>query len=503
VSNVRANPAVHHRQVVVGPEPFVARPGWRSVQLDATTWVSHCPRLRNGTARDADGVQWMLVGLAVQTLADAPDPLDDIARAPSSAVPELYPAWSGRWLLIGRGGVHLDAGGLLGCFHAADAAGRMWASSSAALLAKTIAPERPLAADTRQLHYGHGLSWYPPPRSRIDGVRRLLPSQCLDLRDGDVRPRPLLPPIHPDRGYDRTLGMLGDALVVALRRLPRTRQPLWLSLSSGLDSRVVLAAAERAEIPYAPFTYISARMTPSDRLIPPQLARALGRELAVHRGRRRRRHDAGRERLPLVMAHSAGHVSEGDAQPLLHGTRDALDGISTGGWGLGVGKAFNRGQLPRRMADPGETARRLAEAAGESEGSSAVTGLREWLEWTFRTPREHLDWRDRFYIEQRMAGWQSSKEQVYDMVALERFPVINAGRCYALLLEIDEPSRAAQRHQRDLVERLCPALAGYQANPPTRELGLARVLAVKLRDDPAGVIRTGWRRAMTPLRRGG
>jgi hypothetical protein len=296
--------------------------------------------------------------------------------------------------------------------------------------------------------------------------------------------------------------MLGDALVAALRRLPLGQQPLWLSLSAGLDSRVILAAAERAEIPYVPFIYVSPRMSPADRLIPPQLARALGRELAVHRRRRRQRQRLARERGPIVSAHSAGHVSMGDAQPLLQGTRDALQGISAGGWGFGAGKALNRG-VPPTLDDPAPAAQALGRMLGEPGGSPATAALREWLEWTIRTPQDTLDWRDRFYIEQRLAGWQSSKEQVYDLVALERFPVINAGRCYALMFEIDEPARAAQRHQRDLIERLCPALAKFPANPPTRELDLRRVLAVKARDDPLGLLRMAGRRtiASTQLNR--
>jgi hypothetical protein len=497
-------PILHHRQLVVGPEPFGAELAWRSVQLDAGTWVSHCAALRSGTARDADGVKWVLLGLATQTRADAPSPLDQIAAARSSAVPELYADWAGRWLLVGGGGVHLDASGLLGCFYGKDASGRAWASSSPALIEDAISPACPLPRDPRPLIYERGLSWFVPPRSGLEGVRRLLPSQVLDLGEGHVRPRPLLPPIDPGRGYGRTLELLGDALVVAMQRLPPTPKPLWLLLSSGLDSRIVLAAAERAGIPFVPFTRISTRMSPGDRLIPPQLARALGRDLVVHRQTRRRRRKLRTERLPLVVAHSAGHVSEEDAQPLLHGTRDRLEGIAAGGVAFGVGKALERGKLPPYVGDPAESAGGLAELLGEQADSTGAAGLREWLEWVVRTPQDNLDWRDRFYIEQRLSGWQSSKEQVYDMVPLERFHPINSARCYALLLEIDESIRHARRHQRDLVEQLCPALAGYPWNPSARELGVTRVAAVKLRDHPAALLRLVWRRMrqQMPLRHG-
>jgi hypothetical protein len=488
---------------VIGPRPFSASGDWQTTRLDSGTWVSHCPTLRAGTAQDGDGREWALLGLAVQTLPDEPNPLEQISASRSAAVPDCYPAWTGRWLLVGNGEVHLDASGLLGCFCGSSESGEVWASSSPALLGQAIAPNARLPADPRRLRFEQGLSWYPPPRSRLSGIRRLLPSQVLDLDQGTVRPRPLLPPIDPDRGYDETLRLLADAFVTAIARLPEDENPLWLALSAGLDSRVVAAATERAGVRYVPFMRISARMSAGDRLITPRLARALGRELAVHRRGRRQRRATTRQRLPLVMAHSADHVSEGDAQPLLHGVRDALEGISPGGWGFGVGKALGRQQLPARVSDPAEVARRLAEAMGEPAGSTAVDGLCEWLQWVVETPQKNLDWRDRLYIEQRMAGWQSSKEQVYDLVPLERFPAVNSARCYALLLELDEARRAVQQHQRDLVELLCPKLAAFPANPPESDLGRWRVATVRLRDDPALELRKVAGRAVGALRRRG
>ena len=473
----------------------MATSGWRTIELGDGLFLSHCPALRAGSASDADGERWILLGLAVQTCDGKPDPLAGIAQAGSTEVAGLYPEWAGRWLLVGAGKVHLDASGLLGCFYSRDADGRAWASSSPALLGQLIAGgDGKSAIDPRPLSYDHGLCWYPPPRSRLLAARRLLPSQVLDLRSGTIEPRPLLPRIEPERPYDETLDQLEEALIESLRRLPLNGRPLALGLTAGLDSRVVLAAVEKAQVPFVPFMRIAARMSPADRLIPPQLTEAIGQELEVHRRSFRSRRHTVRERLPLVFAHSAHHVSEGDAQPLLHGVRDTIEGISVGGWAFGVGKALSRDEAPPRVGDPTHDADRIAQGQGEPPGSSAAEGLREWLEWTERTHHDHLDLRDRFYIEQRLAGWQSSKEQVYDMLPLERLPIINSARCYALLLSVDEGRRASQQHQRDLVERLCPPLAGFPHNPPTAELSLPRVLAVKLRDDPRGVMREGWRR---------
>jgi hypothetical protein len=165
-------------------------------------------------------------------------------------------------------------------------------------------------------------------------------------------------------------------------------------------------------------------------------------------------------------------------------------GTLLGGWAFDVGKATLRDKLPASFADPQDGARILVRAHREQSPGIAI-GFEEWLACAQRTPQKNLDWRDRFYLEQRLAGWQSAKEQVYDMQALERIPIVNSGRIYAAMLGIDEPTRVSRQHQRDLVERLCPRLARFPGNPAPRDLGLHRAIAAKLRDDPVGLARIG------------
>lgn len=489
-----SSPEVHHRQYVIGPEPVLVRPDWRSVDLEPGLFVSHCPSLRNGAATDADGADWILLGLAVQTVADAPDPLEAIGGARTADVPELLPAWAGRWLLIGDGRVHLDASGLLGCIHGQDGSGRTWASSSPSLAKRLISPETPVATSSNLgsnawVGFGH----YPPPITRSDFMRKLLPSQVLELRDGAILPRKLLPEIEPERPYDELIDSVGAALVEAMKRLPRDRPPIAVSLSAGMDSRVALAAAERSGAPYEIFNRISTHMSPADRLLPPQLAAALGRPLTVHRRGLRRRRALSRERLPLAMEHCDGHAAEYEIHPLLEGVRDTLRGISVGGWGFEPTKPRWREKVPAEYADPADGARLMCESRLD-RSPLILDGLREWLEWAELYPQAHLDWRDRYSIEQALGGWQSTQDQVYDMLPLERISIINSARTYSLALSIDEESRITARHHHDIVERLCPQLATFPANPPVEDLPLARVVATKLRDDPVGLAREGWKR---------
>ncbi len=469
----------HRRQFVVGPKTFRADDDWLCHQLDSLTWVSYCPELRVSWTKDADGGEWVLLGLAVETLESQADPLTEIAKTSNADIINLYASWAGRWVLIGRSQVHMDASGLLGCFYGKASNNKTWVSSSPTLLACILSPDAVPVVVPHLLRYQVGLSWFTPPCSRFAGIRRLLPSQVIELQDGSIQARSLMPPIDPSLSYDETLELLKHSLVTALKRLPIKESRLWLGLSSGVDSRLVFAMAHCADINIIPFTRLSARMSVADHLLPPKLAHDLGYGHVFLRGR-----NSNFNRQHLVAQHTGGHVSDGDAEPFMQSVRDSLEGISVGGWCFGVGKALGRKSLPDIINDPEIGTQQIAKVYGEPLNSTVMAGIRDWLEWIQKTPHEHLDWRDRFYIEQRLAGWQSSKEQLYDLTKIERIPIINAARNYALLLGIEEASRVSAKHQIDLISRTVPELSKYPCNPDNKYFGIFRAIATQLSHNP-------------------
>ena len=95
----------------------------------------------------------------------------------------------------------------------------------------------------------------------------------------------------------------------------------------------------------------------------------------------------------------------------------------------------------------------------------------EWSAWLRATPSELLDWRDRFYVEQRLAGWLSSIEQGIDLTGRERLHVANCADLFSLLLSLPEPTRRSGRHQLELVRMLAPELARFPVNASETVLG--------------------------------
>lgn len=469
--------AVHRRQFVLGPMRVEPVDGWCHLRVDDRFWLSHCPRLPVVQATDLDGRTWTLLGLAEQTLAEAPDPTESLEGCRSADVAAETDTWAGRWVLLGGGEIHLDASGLLGCFYELRPSGGLVVSSSEVLLPDDAT--RAAVVDSRRLVHGRTIPFYPPPAARRQGVARLLPSQVLNLMTGQVQPRALIPKIKTRvDSSGRSRGIL-DALGEPMLRLNRRTDRLWLSLSGGGDSRVILSAAIAAGISLRTYTRVTQRMSAADFFLPPEIA---ARFDLSHQYFDEGRRIAGR--WALAQTHSGGHVSRGDAAPLLRGGRDSLEGISVGGHGFGFAKKLRRGEVGADPSAPLDRAKEFAACRGEPPTSSAVAAFERWVEWVRDQPCPGIDLRDRYYLEQSHAGWQSSKEQLYDMGLHERFFPLNCRRTHALVLEHARSYEPGNAFEFPLMEASDPALLDWPCNPPDATFGWFRTLAARTRRDP-------------------
>ncbi|MGF1596223.1 MAG: hypothetical protein ACFCVK_04730 [Acidimicrobiales bacterium] len=461
----------HRRQMVIGPAPKAPSPHWLVEQLACGRWLSRCPELRAKVVEGSDGVQWLLLGLAVQSDPRRPHPEVQLAEIVRDEVETACSTWAGRYLLFGDGHMRTDATAQLPChWTAADPRG-VWLSSSPALVAEVAGTGAPSPGE---LEYGFGVSWIAPPRGRRSGIRRLLPSQSLDVAARRPRPRRLLLlDTDADTGSD-PIRVLAGLLTEAVRRLPSTL-PVHLGLSAGADSRAVLGAALGSGRAVDPFTRRAARMTVADRLLPRRLCSHFDlphRELLPQA--------ADPERWMLARRHTDDHVSAGDARPFVSAARDSLVGVEIGGQGFGVGKALLR-NLPAGIGNVQRTTELLLIELGAGPEDPSRIGMSEWLDWVVAHPEPGLDWRDRFYLEQRMAGWQASKEQLYDLDSHERMSPLNSAAALTALLRPDESERRDGSAQRELLRTLDLRLLSEPINPPGRSFPQWRRLEHGLR----------------------
>jgi hypothetical protein len=383
-----------------------------------------------------------------------------------------HASWSGRWALVDGDELTTDAAGLIGCHYRHGQDGELWVASSAALLCEipglpTLRPDSPPPA------FGHGMDWCPPPSSRVPGIARLLPTQRLRLEGtaGAVA-RDIRGGIDPGRPYDETLHRLAELLTGAVSALADIGGPVWLPLSAGYDSRLLLAACDAAGIAFTTYTFTRPRrlMSAADRTMPPRLARLVG---VPHRRIRWRNADpAARDTWDR---HTLGHSMDIDREYFARAMWEAIPANATVLRG-GVFETARSLYWSRLPADPGSSAGRL-EALQRAfrveqfhQGSEMHRrGLAEWAAWTDAAPMPHVDWRDRFYLEQRVAGWLGAIEHGLDVTDVGcRVNVADNEAMLATLLSVPPDLRLTGRHHLDLIRTLSPRLLELPFNPETR-----------------------------------
>ncbi|MDP9204064.1 MAG: hypothetical protein M3P12_01230 [Gemmatimonadota bacterium] len=474
-------PRLHRRQFVLGPEPSLAGAGWVSEEISPSLYLSHCPELPLASVTDKRGIPWRLLGTAVQSDPDAPEPLEQLADNEDTELLDVYGSWVGRWLLISDSELHLDACGLLGCFYRTihdGSTAELWASSSPALIAALPGRER-LERRAPRIHWGKGMEWYPPPESGVAGVSRLLPTQILLLAAGADRRVLARPPLVDVQqpSYEQTLDALQRNLVTSLCRLEARGEPMWLPLTSGFDSRLILAATKQADLPLETFTQEYPLMSTGDRRYPPLLARELGYSHTFIRPAR-----FSRRREELFDAHCARHCVEVDRRFFAHKQWEAIPAPAQ----ILRGAVFWAYTMNRKFPNPvvGDLFQAISKRFRFDEfhrGScSHFEGIAEWVDWVARTPHPGLDWRDRLFLEQSNAGWVSSIEQALDLTAYERFYVANSHVYVSTTLALSEETRRSRRHHVDLIRRMAPELQRFPFNPP--DDALVR-LSVRVRDE--------------------
>ena len=455
----------HRRQFILGRHEIRAKPEWVSVRLAKDLVLSRCPRLRVVTVADRDGRQWTVLGIAVQTDESRLSPQAAIAECATGAVLEETDSWAGRWVLIGEDEINLDACGLLGCYYRFVAGERApWVSSSLSLLADLPGIAKP-SVEQRKMIPEIGLDFDPPPLTVYAGVRKLLPSQILSLATGEVRGRSLVAGLAQARSYEDVLDALANYLTTVLKNLWAVSSPkgqLWIALTSGYDSRLLLAAAHRAGVPVKTFTQLFKGMSQGDRTFPPLLSRLVGVDHVAIWPKTQRP-----KLLEIYDEHTSLNVFmdrqfyASDQWSWTMPTDIILRGL---GFEIGKRNYAHKFAPEWDPADP-RTCKLILRAAGERGSSFLEESVGECLKWIASHPQDNMDWRDHFYIYCRISGWASATEQALDLVDGISIIPANSRTLYGLVRSVPEAKRLATQHHVDLIRRLSPGLLTYPINP--------------------------------------
>jgi hypothetical protein len=278
----------YHNHFVLGPSRIEALDTWRKTKISDSIHLMTHPDLN--TCQVNDGPRSItLTGFILDPAdphASDADILADLAPVLGSSndFAKHTGKYGGRWVLIVNDGrsirLYTDTVGLRQVFYTSHGhGGDVWCASQPGMIAQILGLEMEPAAvdfiDSHEFRCNPEFRW-PGDSTPYKEVKHLLPNHYLDLVDGRSKrywPEGPLPQLSLDEAVERVAPMLSGLMTSAANRFD-----LSLSITAGMDSRLVLAAAREIKdrISYMTVRQIGMPDDHPDVAVPSQLLSNLG-----------------------------------------------------------------------------------------------------------------------------------------------------------------------------------------------------------------------------------
>lgn len=465
------NLEIHRRQFIIGPRPLLpSKKSWQSRELSSGRILSYQKDLLVTQGMDTLGNQLIMLGLAVQTDPDRKEPFEE-ALSCTSEIESCYDTWAGRWILIHDSMLHMDFSGLFGCFYLQTEEG-FWISSSAALLSELATKANPPEINIADMD----MNWYPPPSSRHPQIRSLIPSQIISIDSGKILPRPMFTDEKMALSEEQALATLQRALVTGMKNIAKHGN-INIALSSGFDSRLLLATAKAAGVKAKTYTMVKKNTWPfllrgkpytslvnkGDMTLPAKISAKVGiPHTWIHQG------IFHPEKLQAFDTHTYRQTGENDRIYLSFGQWDWVsdNDILLLGQVAGMGACYYYKFFSE--SGPRIPKESLLKHFGMGDDSWQRPALMEYMDWVehfLQEFPEKADWKDRLYLDQRLGGWASALQQGMDLIPGKKVHLFNTQQFICALLCIPAEKRAHKQFVIELISRMAPELNDFPYNP--------------------------------------
>lgn len=361
----------------------------------------------------------------------------------------------GRYVVIDGGRLHLDATGSMGVFYFSGGAVRC--GSSPVLLSRAV------GSRLLRSYHVNKLNWIPSPGAPIEGARRLMIDQVLDLESAgvSVEPRALSGPVT----VDEAAALLAAESAEIVKALAATGRPIYLALTAGQDSRTAFAALVKSGIPFKAFTF---QLSDGASLRDVRCARTLCRLYGIEHRVVKSGWMGGASRKRMYSEHS-GEVDGDRGRNYAAGDyyRHIPDGaLVVHGGTLGLSKkAFSEifEDLPTLSRDG---AMQAVRGFFGSVDAGQIALLEEWYDHRERYPISDIG--DHFFLDQRRACWGSDNRFAEDVFGFEWILFANSWRMVDVFLSAPYDARMELLVQKKAIDVMLPGLNGRvpRVNPP-------------------------------------
>ncbi|WP_156181434.1 hypothetical protein [Halomonas sp. PR-M31] len=451
---------------VIGPAPVFEKEGWRNTSLGRDVVLSYSNDSNVIFSQLSDGNAFALFGFAVSVLNE--DPVSILSRNSMATIDREAAFLSGRWAAFTSGRCISDASGLMGLFYR-EVEGCVWISSSPSILGKYIGKET-----TRiewDVVHRSGIDWVPAPYTTRKEVYRLLPQRAIEPITGVISAQAPDLETGPD---------LIQSLTNAMSQCKSNHENTWLSLTAGLDTRVLLAIAKNTGSNFKTYTNKYKKLPKKDFKFPPRIAKlaGFGHEFWVPTDV-----DAEKRKYELLEA-SDSFIINGENNGYILGMGEncfSSGDVVLHGAGFEVGRCYYWPKLSsEKPKDAHEILRPLNSAARSDDWYDAINCYIESLDEKLALD---MDWRDRFYLDQRIGSFGAAHHFYSDYQGLKRLDIANSFWVMKLLLEYSPESRKTGTAQINVIRQVDPKLLSIPINPENKVANIIKIMtphAVKI-----------------------
>lgn len=472
----------YYNQFVLGPRAIEDLAGWQRIQLGDSLFLTAHPGLNVCVARSS-GKYIVLIGF----ILDPFNPKADDVEILNGLIGEMTDIdalirstykYGGRWVIVADDGTETrlfnDASGLRqACFTIGSSLKERWCTSQPGLIAKILG----LAMDSVALDFVNSYAFrddreyrWPGYSSPYREVRHMLPNHCLDLKSWKCYrywPDKPLSPISLEQAERKVADALRGLMLSASERFD-----LALSLTSGLDSRLVLAASREIT---EKLSYITVRQLdkPDDHpevMVPSAMLSALGLEHRVIKSSLLRNQDfltAFYESVPF-----AHDIYAPDAQAIYERYRRSK--VAVTGSVCEIARCSFR-EMAKRFKGKELGPVELSALQSLGTESFALECFKDWISGLGNIYNIHF--LDMFEWEQGHGNWLAMCQLEFDTAWKDIFTPFNSRQLIVDMLSVDEKFRRPPDYlfYRKMIERLWPKLLDYPINPHKKK-GILRKL---------------------------
>lgn len=428
-------------------------PEMREIYLSCGAYLYVGKQLKIKYLKDAKKRKYILLGNPFCVNITGRNVEEDTNTFKGSNVNELVKNWTGRWLIIAENEIQIDAVGLMAAFYTID---KNWCISSSLALINSVTGKVPSKKVATQ-----GLTWQLLPETLTNDVRCLFCTQKIDISHGIISII-FNPWIKDCRNLStqekvRNIANMLKAAVTNIERF--SGKDIWIALTAGKDSRLVLAAALAANIKFITYTADHHNISSADKTIPSKIAKDLG---FLHKFIKAKKTSQAKE--AEYETFTAGNSRGADQLFYARGQSEQILSNAI----VIRGGLFEAGQQYARKIAGAEldSFRRGIESYYQSSlvDTKQSVAFTEWLGYVKKHPIPFLDIRDRMYIEQRGGGWVAAIEQSLDLAEWESIQVANSRAILSILLSGTTEERNNLSLSYDTIWFLKPELCKYPFN---------------------------------------